>query len=109
HYDGATALAEAVLLALNVGQEKRSKILLSPAVHPQYRAVVKTYLRGIPAVVARDDDGDADLDRLKSQLDQSTAALVVQSPNFFGQFEAVEGLSALAHAAGALLIVVTDP
>ena len=109
HYDGATALAEAVLLALNVGQEKRRKILLSPAVHPQYRAVVKTYLRGIPAVVAGDEDGGADLDRLKSQLDQSTAALVVQSPNFFGQFEAVEGLSALAHAAGALLIVVTDP
>jgi len=109
HYDGATALAEAVVLALNVGQQKRRKILLSPAVHPQYRAVVKTYLRGIPAVVAGDEDGDADLDRLKSQLDQSTAALVVQSPNFFGQFEAVEGLSALAHAAGALLIVVTDP
>jgi glycine dehydrogenase subunit 1 len=109
HYNGATALAEAVLLALNVGQGKRSKILLSPAVHPQYRAVVKTYLRGIPAVVAGDEDGGADLDRLKSQLDQSTAALVVQSPNFFGQFEAVEGLSALVHAAGALLIVVTDP
>jgi glycine dehydrogenase subunit 1 len=109
HYDGATALAEAVLLALNVGQGKRSKILLSPAVHPQYRAVVKTYLRGIPAVVAGDEDGGADLDRLKSQLDQSTAALVVQSPNFFGQFEALEGLSALVHAAGALLIVVTDP
>ena len=109
HYDGATALAEAVLLALNVGQEKRRKILLSPAVHPQYRAVVKTYLRGIPAVVAGDEDGGADLDRLKSQLDQSTAALVVQSPNFFGQFEAVEGLSTLVHAAGALLIVVTDP
>jgi glycine dehydrogenase subunit 1 len=71
--------------------------------------VVKTYLRGIPAVVAGDEDGGADLDRLKSQLDQSTAALVVQSPNFFGQFEALEGLSALVHAAGALLIVVTDP
>jgi glycine dehydrogenase subunit 1 len=109
HYDGATALAEAVLLALNVGQGKRSKILLSPAVHPQYRAVVKTYLRGIPAVVAGDEDGGADLERLKSQLDQSTAALVVQSPNFFGQFEALEGLRALVPAAGALLIVVTDP
>jgi len=110
HYDGATALAEAVLLALNVGQEKRTKILLSPAVHPQYRAVVRTYLRGIhAAVVAGDEDGSADLDQLKSQLDQSTAALVIQSPNFFGQFEAVEGLSAAVHAAGALLIVVTDP
>jgi glycine dehydrogenase subunit 1 len=110
HYDGATALAEAVLLALNVGQGKRTKILLSPAVHPRYRAVVKTYLRGThAAVVAGDEDGGADLDQLKSQLDQSTAALVIQNPNFFGQFEAVEGLAALVHDAGALLIVVTDP
>jgi glycine dehydrogenase subunit 1 len=110
HYDGATALAEAVLLALNVGQGKRSKILLSPAVHPQYRAVVKTYLRGTrAAVVAGDDDGAAGLDQLKSQLDDTTAALVVQSPNFFGQFEPLEGLADLVHGAGALLIVVTDP
>jgi glycine dehydrogenase subunit 1 len=110
HYDGATALAEAVLLALNVGQGKRSKILLAPAVHPQYRAVVKTYLRGThAAVVAGDEDGATGLDQLKSQLDDSTAALVIQSPNFFGQFEPVEGLAALVHGAGALLIVVTDP
>jgi glycine dehydrogenase subunit 1 len=110
HYDGATALAEAVLLALNMGQGQRSKILLSQAVHPQYRAIVKTYLRGThAAVVAGDDDRGADLDQLKSQLDGKTAALVIQSPNFFGQFEPVEGLADLVHDAGALLIVVTDP
>jgi glycine dehydrogenase subunit 1 len=109
HYDGATALAEAVLLALNVGQGKRSKILLSPAVNPQYRAIVKTYLRGTHAVVAGDEDGATDLDRLKSQLDDQTAALVIQSPNFLGQLEEVEGLAAQVHGAGALLIVVTDP
>jgi glycine dehydrogenase subunit 1 len=110
HYDGATALAEAALLALNVGQGTRNKILLSPAVHPQYRAVVKTYLRGMhSAVVAGDDDGAASLDQLKSQLDDTTAALVIQSPNFLGQLEPVEGLADLVHGAGALLIVVTDP
>jgi glycine dehydrogenase subunit 1 len=110
HYDGATALAEAVLLALGVGQGKRTKILLSPAVHPQYRAVVKTYLRGNHAAVVVDDQvGGADLDQLKSQLDDSTAALVIQNPNFFGQFEPVDGLAALVHGAGALLIVVADP
>jgi glycine dehydrogenase subunit 1 len=109
HYDGATALAEAVLLALNVGQGKRAKVLMSPAVHPQYRAVVKTYLRGTHAVVAGDQDGSAGLDQLKAQLDEATAAVVIQSPNFFGQFEAVEGLADAVHAAGALLIVVTDP
>jgi glycine dehydrogenase subunit 1 len=110
HYNGATALAEAVLLALNVGQGKRPKVLVSAAVHPQYRAVVRTYLRGTHgAVLTGDEDGGADLDQLKSQLDDSTAALVIQSPNFFGQFEPVEGLAALVHGAGALLIVVTDP
>ena len=109
HYDGATALAEAVLLALNVGQGKRTKVLLSGAVHPQYRAVVRTYLRGTDATVTGDEDGGTGLDRLKAQLDEGTAALVIQSPNFFGQFEPVDGLAAVVRAAGALLIVVTDP
>ena len=57
HYDGATALAEAVLLALNVAQGKRGKIVLSPGVHPQYREVVKTYLRGTHAATVIGDRG----------------------------------------------------
>jgi glycine dehydrogenase subunit 1 len=110
HYDGATALAEAVLLALNVAQGKRSKIVMSPAVHPQYRAVVKTYLRGTHSgTVVGDEDGITDLGRLTSLLDQNTAALVIQSPNFFGQCEAVDGLAGAVHRAGALLVMVTDP
>lgn len=110
HYDGATALAEAVLLALNAAADKRSKIVLSAAVHPQYRAVVKTYLRGThTATVVGDEDGAADLEQLKRLLDQDTAALVVQNPNFFGQCEPTEGLAEAIHRAGALLIVVTDP
>jgi len=109
HYDGATALAEAVLLALNVTRGERSKIILSPAIHPQYRAVLKTYLRGTHAAkVVGDDDGTAGLDRLRSLLDDQTAALVIQNPNFFGQFEAVDGLADAVHRSGALLIVVTD-
>ena len=110
HYDGATALAEAVLLALNIAQGRRHKILLSPAVHPQYRAVIRTYLRGThAAVIAGEEPADAELDHLASQLDGETAAFVVQSPNFFGQCEPLDGLAAAAQAAGALLIVVTDP
>jgi glycine dehydrogenase subunit 1 len=110
HYDGATALAEAVLLALNVAAGKRRKIVLSPAVHPQYRAVVKTYLRGTRATtVIGDEDGAADLEQLKRLLDQDTAALVVQNPNFFGQCEPTEGLAEAVHRAGALLIIMTDP
>jgi glycine dehydrogenase subunit 1 len=110
HYDGATALAEAVLLALNVAAGKRSKIVLSRAVHPQYRAVLRTYLRGThAAAIVGDDDGTAGIDQLKALLDQETAALVIQNPNFFGQCEPAEGLADAVHRAGALLIVVADP
>jgi glycine cleavage system P protein (glycine dehydrogenase) subunit 1 len=110
HYDGATALAEAVLLALNVAAGKRHKIVMSPAVHPQYREVVETYLRGTHAAnVVGDEDATADPAQLKSLLDPDTAALVVQNPNFFGACEPVNGLADAVHAAGALLIVVTDP
>jgi glycine dehydrogenase subunit 1 len=114
HYDGATALAEAVLLALNVASANasagRSKIVLSPAVHPQYREVAEAYLRGHPtAIVVGDEDGTADITRLKSLAADDTAALVIQNPNFFGQCEPVQGLADHVHRAGALLIVVTDP
>jgi glycine dehydrogenase subunit 1 len=110
HYDGATALAEAVLLALNAAGGKRSKIVLSPAVHPQYRAVVKTYLRGThAATIIGDEDLATEIGKLTDLLDQDTAALVIQNPNFFGQSEPVEGLAEAVHRAGALLIVVTDP
>jgi glycine dehydrogenase subunit 1 len=110
HYNGATAMAEAVLMALNAASGRRRKVVISPAVHPQYREVVKTYLRGAhAAVVAGDEDGTADLARLKSLIDQDTAALVVQNPNFFGQWEPIEGLADLIHRAGGLFIVVADP
>ena len=110
HYNGATATAEAVLLALKAAPGKRSKVVISPAVHPQYREVVKTYLRGADAaVVVGDEDGIADTARLRSLVDQDTAAFVIQNPNFFGQWEPIEGLAEVAHRAGALFIVVTDP
>ena len=99
-----------MLLALSVGAGKRHKIVLSPAVHPQYREVVKTYLRGThAATVVGDEDATADLARLTSLLDRDTAALVIQNPNFFGQCEPVDRLADAVHAAGALLIVVADP
>ena len=109
HYDGATALAEAVLLALNVGQDRRRKIIVSPAVHPQYRAVVRTYVSGIAATIVGDEDGRSEVEALKRMLDDEAAALVIQNPNFFGQCEPVDGLADAVHRAGALLIVVTDP
>jgi glycine dehydrogenase subunit 1 len=109
HYNGANALAEAVLLALDAGSSKRRKIVMSPAVHPQYRDVVKTYLSAHDAMAIGDDDAKADLARLTALTGNDTAALIVQSPNFFGQLEPVAAVAEAAHRAGALLIVVTDP
>lgn len=109
HYDGATALAEAVLLARDVTNGDRSKVLLSPALHPQYRQVVRTYMQGAGIDVLGDEEDGTDIAELTARLDGQTAALVVQNPNFFGQFEQVQGLAEAVHAVGALLIVVVDP
>ncbi len=108
HYDGSTALAEAVLLALDV-TKGRDKVVFSPYVHPQYRAVVRTYLRGTDAALVGCDEGRSEMDQLASALDDRTAALVIQSPNFLGHFEEVEGLAEAVHEVGGLLIVVADP
>jgi glycine dehydrogenase subunit 1 len=109
HYNGANALAEAVLLALDAANGKRNKIVMSPAVHPQYREVVKTYLSAHDAKVAGDGDATTDAARLTSLIGPDTAALVIQSPNFFGQLEPVAALADAARRAGALVIVATDP
>lgn len=109
HYDGATSLAEAVLLALDQTDGHRSKILCSPGVHPQYRDVMRTYLKGTDARVVGDKNGVPGMGDLQALLDADTAAFVIQSPDFFGQIETLDGLADAVHAAGALLIVVTDP
>lgn len=108
HYDGATSLAEAVRMALDVARGRR-RVILSPALHPQYREVVRTYLRGAGVSLMGDEDPAMDIDDLLPLVDDQTAALVIQNPNFFGQFEDVRELSSNVHDAGALLIVVLDP
>lgn len=109
HYDGATALAEGVLLALSSTKGNRTKVVISPAVHPQYREVVRTYLHGSETTVVGDDRLENGITQLKTMLDEKTAALVIQNPNFLGQFETIEGLADAVHAVGALLIVIADP
>ncbi len=113
HYDGATSTAEAVIMALNAGRLRRKRVVLSPAVHPEYRAVIRTYTQGMGLDIVGDGVGSGDQllqpEELVRQVDGNTACLVVQSPNFFGQVENLEGLSEAVHAAGAMLIVVTDP
>lgn len=109
HYDGATSMAEAALMAVSHFREKRRKILVSPAVHPHYRQVLRTYTQGMNLTIAGDDNPAATLDEVVAQMDANTALLIVQSPNFFGQIETLEGLAAKVHAAGALLCVVVNP
>jgi len=114
-YDGASATAEAVLMALRI-QPKRSRLVVSRALHPQYREVVRTY-----ATVAGGDgahhadlveapvasDGRTDVDWLARSVSDQTAAIVVGYPNFFGVVEDLDAIAALAHAHGALLVTAT--
>jgi glycine dehydrogenase subunit 1 len=109
HYDGATSLAEAVLLCLAATSRRRGKVVMSPAVHPQFREVLKTYLTGSAARAVGDEEPSLDASELIALLDADTAALVVQSPNFFGQIENLREMSAACHEAGALFIVAVDP
>lgn len=109
HYDGATSLAEAAIMAVNAARGQRHKILVSPHVHPQYRAVLRTYLQGTSLRVTGDESPGNDLEALKGLLDDQTACLIIQNPNFLGELEPVAGLAEAVHAAGALLIVHVDP
>ena len=108
-YEGASALAEAILLALR--ETGRSRVAMAHTVHPEYRQTVKTYLKQsqvrIMDLPVR--NGVTDLKTAGTEVDSKTAAVVVQMPNAFGCLEPVEELSELAHRLGALLIVVVNP
>lgn len=107
HYDGATATAEAVITAINVHRLKRRKILLSPWVHPEYRAVVRTYTQGMGLNILGDrGDGSQPVTDL---VDEDTACLIVQYPDFLGRIEDLTPYAEAAHRVGALLVVVADP
>ena len=109
HYDGATATAEAAIMALNVGRGKRKKVVVSPLVHPEYRAVLRTYTQGMDVQFAGGDDPATSLDELLGMVDKEACCLIVQNPNFLGQIESLDGVADRVHAAGALLVVVADP
>lgn len=109
HYDGATSMAEAAIMSINVSRGKRRKILVSPRVHPQYRQVLRTYLPGEQVDITGDVNLNTSLDELKAMLDENTACLIVQNPDFMGQLLEVDQLGETVHAAGALLVVVTNP
>jgi len=109
HYDGATAMAEAAIMAVNAARGQRTQILVSPGVHPQYRQTLRTYLSAGQASVSGDEDLSTSLEQLKGRLDGNTACLIVQNPDFFGELIDTRGLAEAVHAAGALLVVVANP
>ncbi|PIQ99503.1 MAG: aminomethyl-transferring glycine dehydrogenase [Nitrospinae bacterium CG11_big_fil_rev_8_21_14_0_20_45_15] len=110
-YDGASALAEAVLMARRIN--KRKRVLISQATHPEYRQVIQTYCPGdvIEWVEIPYDreSGQTDLNVLREKMDNETCAVVLQSPNFFGTIEEYEGLDQDIKKCGALLIVNVVP
>ena len=112
HYDGATALAEAVTMAVNVGRGKRRRVVMSAGVHPEYRAVVRTYTQGMGLTFAGEDCDPLDLSCLQKEIDAQTACVVVQNPSFLGVLGKPGQLKVLgdtAHAAGGLFVVTADP
>jgi glycine dehydrogenase subunit 1 len=108
-YDGASALAEACLLALR--HTERDHLLLSEGLHPEYRETVRTYLKGTAVRIEELplDQGVSSLKEARARLSNRTAALAIQHPNALGCLEPVEPLAELAHASGALVIASVYP
>ncbi|KKK33213.1 glycine dehydrogenase [Mesobacillus campisalis] len=108
-YDGGTALAEAAMLS--AAQTKRKKVLISAAVHPEAKDVVKTYAKGqyIDVVEVPFKDGITDLEALEEMADENTAAVIVQYPNFFGRIEHMNELEKIAHSKKSLFVVSSNP
>jgi glycine dehydrogenase subunit 1 len=110
HYDGATAVAEAISLAYANFRGKRTKVILSPAVHPHYRQTVHTYNPGSDITLEGEDSSlGASPDMLIPMIDEETALVIVQYPDFFGRLYDLSALAEAAHAAGALLAVSVNP
>src|SRR5512146_3471017 len=110
-YDGSTGAAEALMMAVRL--TGRSKALVARSVHPEYREVIRTYVKhqGMPLTeIAFGDNGRVDLKALDAAIDDQTACVLIQSPNFFGTIEDVAAVADLAHKRGALLVVaIAEP
>jgi glycine dehydrogenase subunit 1 len=102
-YDGSTATAEAVLMARRI--TRKDKVIVSGGLHPQYRDTVVTYLSGEEGLecLPPSPEGQGDI---VDHIDDNTAAIVIQTPDFYGHLRNVSALAEAAHAKGALLIVV---
>ena len=110
-YDGSTATMEAVFMAVRV--TRRARVVLARTVHPEYREVVGTYVQHQSYTLHEApyaESGAVDLGQLEASLNEETAAVVVQSPNFFGVLEDTAAIAELAHRHGAMAIVtIAEP
>jgi glycine dehydrogenase subunit 1 len=108
-YDGASALAEAAVLAIRYKQKKT--VLVSKTVHPEYREVLSTYLQepNVKLIEIEMEDGVTSVSDIKSRIDNNTACVLIQTPNFFGYLEDTEEIVGLTHKNEALFVVCVNP
>jgi glycine dehydrogenase subunit 1 len=113
HYDGATACAEAVIMAHSNFRGKRNRFVVSPALHPHYRATIRTYTQGIEDIEIVGDETTGDPLRLSDALldliNPNTALVIVQYPDFFGRIYDYTRLCETAHQHGALVCIAVNP
>jgi glycine dehydrogenase subunit 1 len=113
HYDGATACAEAGILAYHQFRGKRKEILVSPGLHPHYQSVMRTYLSDFDGMYMISptftDLEDVNPQKLIDAVDDNTAMVMVQYPDFFGQVFDFTELAEAVHARGALLCICVNP
>jgi glycine dehydrogenase subunit 1 len=113
HYDGATAAAEAANMAYHIFRGKRKKVLVSRAVNPQYRETIRAYMQGQEDVLVIGDEEESsfaeDTQKLIDKIDQDTAVVIVQYPDFFGRIIDYTKLVNIAHEFGALVTFIFNP
>ncbi|MCF6149836.1 MAG: aminomethyl-transferring glycine dehydrogenase subunit GcvPA [Candidatus Kuenenia sp.] len=108
-YDGSTALAEAALLSIR--HKEKNKIVCSRGIHPEYRQVLKTYLKSFNTEIVEIDsrEGTTDIHQLEDSLSDNTAAVLVQNPNFFGCIEDMQEISEIVHKHDAIFVACVNP
>ncbi|MEW6717902.1 MAG: aminomethyl-transferring glycine dehydrogenase subunit GcvPA [Chloroflexota bacterium] len=110
HYDGATAAAEAVSMAYHHFRGKRTKMVISNALHPHYRETIRTYHRGSEVKIVEDDKQHSEkFERLADLIDENTALVYVGYPDFFGRLFDLTDIANSTHGAGALFAVSVNP
>src|SRR4029077_13283306 len=109
-YDGGSAAAEAVLMAVS-STKRYGKVVTAASVHPEYRQTIATYLKnlGVELVTIGTPNGVVQPQELAAAMDDTTACVVIQQPNFFGCIEDTKSLATIAHDAGALVVAAFDP